>query len=82
MPRTFVVQTNTFAFFPENSQPAWIGASDIIKEGVFMWINGELVQDMTSSTSTSSNCLAMSRYGIDDENCGIEYQLICQITVS
>ena len=67
--------------FSVNAQLVWIGASDFIEEGKFVWITGETVDGMTSSSSTSSNCLSVSRYGYDDEYCSGLYQPMCQIMI-
>ena len=77
-----------FSHFSENVQMAWVGANDIVEEGTYRWTNGELVQNTlwssrNPSDSTTYNCIAISRYGLEDEHCGskVNYQHICQIVI-
>ena len=67
----------------------FVGASDMMIEGVFRWTDGE-VADTTEwhpgqpAGGRGENCLYMKKsygYKFGDRACGIKQEYLCQITL-
>ena len=67
---------------------AWVGAHDMIEEGMFKWLNGKTVQDIPwypgqPGGGESQNCLAIDKaanFKFNDLVCSAKYHPLCQIT--
>ena len=73
----------------DGAEHVWVGAHDMIAEGVFEWINGERVQQLPwspnePSNGSSENCLVMEDDWVGnfyDRSCSTKYEFFCQIFV-
>ena len=67
----------------------FVGAHDMIEEGVFKWLNGESVQQIPWHSGQpgggeNQNCLSIEKglnYNFNDQQCSEKFQLLCQITL-
>jgi cysteine-rich repeat protein len=66
------------------SLPAWLDATDIVAEGVFVWSSGELVDAAffavdQPSGGAAENCLGLNpKDKVADESCALERAFICE----
>ena len=73
----------------EDASNVFVGASDILKEGVYKWIDGDDVRELPwgagqPSQNRAENCLIMHKgwkYSFGDDYCHGKYQFLCQITL-
>ena len=73
----------------EDALNVFVGASDILKEGVYKWIDGDDVRELPwgagqPSRSRVENCLTMYKgwnYSFGDDYCHGKNQFLCQITL-
>ena len=74
----------------EDAKNVFVGASDILEEGKYRWIDGGHVGAIPWGTNQPSqnrveNCLTMYKglgYKFGDDYCHGNYQFLCQITLN
>ena len=75
--------------FAVDVNEVFVGASDMMEEGIYKWTDGETAQNVPWHSGQPGggvveNCLMMKKsygYKFGDRGCAIKLEFLCQITL-